>query len=530
MFIIFLIIVTLSLICVAASFSVVGIASMFSYNYIPAMIMGITLEAGKISVAIYLFRYWMMMNRLFKYLLLTFLAALMLITSVGIFGFLSQGYQKTSEDFSLLSRELKIIESEYAAKKERIEVINNQILMLPADSVANKIRLSREFSDEQAELRDRLTALEPRIQELKIKSLAYESHIGPIAYVARMLHAEQDNVVFFAILMLVFVADPLAITLTIACNMVLMRYWEKSRPEAAQFENSPLVFDQFTTGIKAVVNDSRNKYLEKKEAKKAARIAREEAEAAKQAEIERKAEEARLAAAAKEAEAARKAEAVRQARLIKEAEKIRKKEEAKKAKIAKEAEKIKRAEEARQTRIANVAARKERAELARQAGIAEEAALAEKAEAARQARIAKAAAARKEKAEAARRAKIAEEARRAKIAEEAALAEKAEAARQARIAKAAAARKEKAEAARRAKIAEEAARKKKAELARQAEVAKSAARNEKSKTVAPRVKAKSSVRVAAIKKTAVKRGKNVKPAVKALNKTAQAKTKGKKRV
>ncbi len=250
MYIVFLIIVTIGLIATAAYFSVFGIASMFAYNYIPAMIMGITLEAGKIGVAVYLFRYWKPMTRLFKSILIVFLVLLMFITSVGIFGFLSQGYQKTSEEFNVLSLELKTLEDEYKIKKTRLEEINSQITYLPSDSVTNKIRLNREFSDEQAEIRDRLANLEPRIQALKVKRLAYESHIGPIAYVARMLNAPQDNVVFFAILVLVFVADPLAITLTIASNMVLIRYWEHARPRpSAAGSRSPMVFENYLTKI-----------------------------------------------------------------------------------------------------------------------------------------------------------------------------------------------------------------------------------------------------------------------------------------
>ena len=246
MYIIFLITVTAGLIATAAYFSVFGIASMFAYNYIPAMIMGITLEASKITVAVYLFRYWRLMTRLFKNILMIFLVCLMFITSVGIFGFLSQGYQKTSEEFNVISLELKGLEDTYKTKKLRLEEINAQISLLPSESVTNKIRLSREFSDEQSEIRDTLATVEPRIQELKVKRLAFESHIGPIAYVARMLGANQDNVVFFAILMLVFVADPLAITLTIASNMVLIRYWEHAKPQASnQTYRTPMVFTNF---------------------------------------------------------------------------------------------------------------------------------------------------------------------------------------------------------------------------------------------------------------------------------------------
>lgn len=239
MYIIFLITVTVSLVATATYFSVFGIASMFAYNYIPAMIMGITLESGKIGVAVYLFRYWNLMSRLFKTILMTFLVALMFITSVGIFGFLSQGYQKTSEDFKILSEELTNLENEYSAKKIREQEINRQIEKLPFTFVADKIRLSREFGDELAEIRDRMSVTEPRIQDLRVKRVRYESNIGPISYVARMLKAPQDLVVFYAILVLVFVADPLAITLTIACNMVLVRYWELAVPKSNAVIKTP---------------------------------------------------------------------------------------------------------------------------------------------------------------------------------------------------------------------------------------------------------------------------------------------------
>lgn len=239
MYMIFLISVTASLVVTAAYFSVIGIASMFAYNYVPALIMGITLEAGKVGVATYLYRYWMLVSDGFRALLIGFLVTLMFITSVGIFGFLSQGYQKTAEEYRLITLELNDLEREFGEKKQRASIINRQIEQLPSEQVQGKVRLSREFGDELSEIRDRGTLLEPRIQELRRKRLSFESHIGPIAYVARMLNLPQDNMVFFAILMLVFVADPLAVTLTIACNMALLRFWDvkrqntRARPERA---------------------------------------------------------------------------------------------------------------------------------------------------------------------------------------------------------------------------------------------------------------------------------------------------------
>lgn len=233
MYILFLILVTGVLVATAALFSVIGIASMFAYNYVPAMVMGVALEAGKIGIAVYLYRFWVLIPRLFKAILIVFLVTLMFITSVGIFGYLSQGYQKTSEEYKLLSQEQRALAAEVETKRARLEEINRQIAELPTAAVRDKIRLAREFGDEQAELRDRLNAIEPRLHELSRRLLQYESHIGPISYVARMLEVEQDRLVFWAIMLLVFVADPLAITLTVACNMALIRFLHRRQRRTA---------------------------------------------------------------------------------------------------------------------------------------------------------------------------------------------------------------------------------------------------------------------------------------------------------
>jgi len=253
MYIIFLILVTASLVATAAYFSVIGIASIFAYNYVPALIMGTTLEAGKIGVAMYLYRYWRLLPRGFRLILIAFLVTLMFITSVGIFGFLSQGYQKTAEEYRLISLELADLEREFSEKRLREGVINRQIDHLPVDQIQGKVRLSREFGDELAEIRDRMTVIEPRIQELRKKRLSFESHIGPIAYVARMVNVPQDSMVFFAILLLVFVADPLAVTLTIACNMALIRFIDVKRSRAPS-----TISHQMTGFLESIIDRARS--------------------------------------------------------------------------------------------------------------------------------------------------------------------------------------------------------------------------------------------------------------------------------
>ena len=232
MFIIFMILVTAGLVAVAAYFSVVGIASIFAYNYVPALITGIALEAGKISVAIYLYRYWRLVSQEFKGIL-DHVPGGADVHHLGRHLRLSQpGLPENVGRVPYPQSRTDSLEKEYAKKKEREQEINRQIQQLPADAITGRIRLSREFGDELAELRDRVGVVEPRIQALRVKRLGYESHIGPISYVAKMLDMEQDRVVFIAILLLVFVIDPLAITLTLACNRALIHFWDYRRPRA----------------------------------------------------------------------------------------------------------------------------------------------------------------------------------------------------------------------------------------------------------------------------------------------------------
>ena len=213
----------------AAYFSVVGIASIFAASYIPAIVMATGLEAGKLVAASYLYRYWRITPLPLRGVLGIFIVVLMFVTSVGIFGFLSQGYQKTSEAMRILTVELDSYQSEITNKKKRMREIDQQISQLPYNYVTSRIRLSREFREEKKGLENRIGQLELRIQELQLKLAGYESHIGPISYVAKIIHTPQNDIVFYAILLIVFIFDPLAVSLVLATNIALMRTLERKK-------------------------------------------------------------------------------------------------------------------------------------------------------------------------------------------------------------------------------------------------------------------------------------------------------------
>ena len=92
-FIIILIFATTAIATAAAFFSVYGLAFTFSGTFWSVVVMGASLELGKLVAASYLYRYWEKTNKILKWYLISGIAALMVLTSTGIFGYLSAGYQ-----------------------------------------------------------------------------------------------------------------------------------------------------------------------------------------------------------------------------------------------------------------------------------------------------------------------------------------------------------------------------------------------------------------------------------------------------
>ena len=95
----------------AAFFSVYGLASTFSGTFWSVVLMGSSLEAGKLIAASYLYRYWHVTNFWLKTYLMAGVAALMLLTSTGIFGYLSSGYQTDVLPLKQIEQQVKVLEN-----------------------------------------------------------------------------------------------------------------------------------------------------------------------------------------------------------------------------------------------------------------------------------------------------------------------------------------------------------------------------------------------------------------------------------
>jgi hypothetical protein len=251
----FLLFCAIGLSSTAAYYSVVGLSVVFVGAAIPVIVMGSFLEVSKIAIATYLHNQWKKTYTLLKIYLTTALVVLSIITSIGIYGLLSTGFQKNIAKLEIGGKQIKNIE----VKKQRFEDIKIELTqekttldsditklreglasntttqtvdrktgqLITKENSGNRKSFETQLSSAQIRRDDiskKIDALNDSITALDIKILDMESQstesneIGAVQYVSEITGASLQTVANWFIFLLIFVFDPLAITLIIATN------------------------------------------------------------------------------------------------------------------------------------------------------------------------------------------------------------------------------------------------------------------------------------------------------------------------
>jgi len=216
---------------IAAYFSVIGLATIFAGAYMEVVVMAGVLEFGKLVTAAYLHLFWDKIKWQ-KWYLVTSVVVLMLITSLGIFGFLSKANIEQTLQGDSFSLELSIIEKRIAGEEGKLLRLENRLEGL--DTIINTAQpkdrnyIDRRQKEERGLIAidmdgiiDQVVAYNEEMMPLKREQLMQEGEIGPIKYVAEVIYGQDrateylDNAVRWVIFALIFVFDPLAVLLLI---------------------------------------------------------------------------------------------------------------------------------------------------------------------------------------------------------------------------------------------------------------------------------------------------------------------------
>lgn len=252
----------------AAFFSVTGLSKLFGGAKTEVIIMASALEFAKLVVASFLHRYWKDLRVAMKIYLTVGVIIVMIITSLGIYGFLSNAYSTTSgklqnidaqiqmvdQKKTIITSEIQRLEDSKSLKSDRVKSLvklrSNQETRL--DSLYNRKQISvakRVESQIDQANKDILVAnvemdtLNNQIQRkysevtafdmeiLNLKNNDTNSEVGPLKYIAKLTGRDMDSVVNFFILLLIFVFDPLAVMLVVATNVAIEKEFGEGKEE-----------------------------------------------------------------------------------------------------------------------------------------------------------------------------------------------------------------------------------------------------------------------------------------------------------
>jgi hypothetical protein len=218
--------------------SVVGLSALFAHNPV-IIILAVALDIGKVVSVSFLYKYWKKINLLMKSYMTVAALVLMIITSTGCFGYLSGQFQHAISGTNQDSVLIQSLEQEETTLQARKNEIDKQIAQLPPDFVRGRQRLIKQFQPEENRINSRLAQIDKQLPELKIQTLKQNVDVGPIVYVAQAFNTDPEHAVKYVIMTIMFVFDPLAISLLLSGNFLLMQR-EQKRAEIPLKEASPV--------------------------------------------------------------------------------------------------------------------------------------------------------------------------------------------------------------------------------------------------------------------------------------------------
>ncbi len=209
----------------AAFYSVFGLSKLFSGAAIAVVIMAGSLEFAKLVTASFLYRYWDEINKLMKSYLIIGVVTLVVITSAGIFGFLSNAYQGATASFEKESTALLYkqdrLDQLTEDKKFLKEELDVAVSELPDNYRTAKRKLREEYQPKINQINEDMMNLKQEVGDLKIALVETGVDVGPAIFLARIFDTDVDTVVKYFIFMLIAVFDPLAVVLVISYNLTL---------------------------------------------------------------------------------------------------------------------------------------------------------------------------------------------------------------------------------------------------------------------------------------------------------------------
>ena len=246
----------------AAFYSVSGLSKLFAGASLEVIVMASSLEFAKLVIASLLYQYWGSINKALRTYLSIATVVLILITSMGIYGFLSAAYQETANKAGSVDAQVELLETKKQNFIQQRDLYNTEktnlvqgITQLQAGLAGNKTsyvdkkgRLiqstnaanTKSFDKQldksnarQSEISAKLDVINDSIFKLDTKIVETKTNsdtageLGPLKYLSNLTGTPMDQIINYLLLVIIFVFDPLAISLVIAANFAFSQAFPK---------------------------------------------------------------------------------------------------------------------------------------------------------------------------------------------------------------------------------------------------------------------------------------------------------------
>ena len=277
--------------CVGSFYSIYGIGKIFGGHQFGATLMAFALEFGNIITATSLKIYWKFIPNLLKGYLIGAVIILTCITSLGIYGYLSDGFQLTAQKDEIVTRKSGLIKSKkdnfqlrITESKKELEIVNNSILDLTkglntntqtqqidkrtGQMITNVIVGSKKSIDNQLSisnerknlLTSKIESFQDSVQRLELQIIEIESgnnvasELGPLKYLSNLTGQPMNKIVNWFMILLMIVFQPLAIALILLSLFALSKNHyvsRKSKNQASIFSDLKLAFNDLKDKVKS---------------------------------------------------------------------------------------------------------------------------------------------------------------------------------------------------------------------------------------------------------------------------------------
>jgi len=262
----------LSISAVAVYYSVAGLISIFAAAAIPIAVMGIVLELSKLVATVWLKQNWFIAPKLIKSYLLIAVAILMLITSMGIFGYLSKAHLDQAVPTGDVAAQVSLLDEKIKTERDNIDAAKKALTQMDAQvdqmlgrsdterGAERAVQIRKNQAKERASLQadiaksqKAIAALNQERAPIAAELRKVEAEVGPIKYIAALLYGDNpdqnvlERAVRWVIILIVIIFDPLAVVLLLA-SQYSFQYFRKQKEEendnaSAAHNDVPVVGD-----------------------------------------------------------------------------------------------------------------------------------------------------------------------------------------------------------------------------------------------------------------------------------------------